>query len=122
MAYEIHIRRLDGDRDRVPIPLEAWLAAIKAVPNVRLADGDAIAQNPATSEVIRIRDFGGTAEVFDPERQTWDRTFRWSARGYASFRAPQGFEHLDHPMRKIARDVAQAVGAVVIGDEGEIYP
>jgi hypothetical protein len=122
MAYEIHIRQLDGEQGRVPIPVEAWLAAINANPSVRLASGDAIAQNPVTSEVIRIRDFGGTAEVFDPERQTWDRTFHWNARGYASFRAPLGFANLDHPMRLIARDLAQAVGAVVIGDDGEIYP
>ncbi|MEQ1697457.1 MAG: hypothetical protein ABL901_16615 [Hyphomicrobiaceae bacterium] len=122
MAYEIHIRRLDGERGRLPIPLEAWLAAVQAVPNVRLASGDAVAQNTATSEVIRIRDVGGNVEVIDPARQTWDRALRWSAGGYASFRAPQGFENSDHPMRIVARELAEAVGAVVVGDEGETYP
>ena len=122
MAYEIHIRRLDRDGNRVPIALDAWLAAIKAVPIVRLASGDTIAQNPATSEVIRVRASGGDAEVFNPERQTWERAIRWSAGGFASFRPPQGFESPDHAMRKTARDLARMLGAAVVGDEGETYP
>ena len=121
MAYEIHIRRLDAEGNSLPISLDEWHAAIDAVASVRRASGDTIIQNPTTGEVIGIRNSGGDAEVFDQMQQSWNRSLYWTRAGEISFRAPDGFDEPNHHLRKVVHDLAHALGAITMGDDGETY-
>jgi len=123
MAYDLHIERRgdDPDSEAIPIPLEEWCAAVAAIEGVRLFTADAHTfTNPATGEVIRIGKREGDAEVFFPETGAWHAVFGW--RGDSAVFAAR-FEPGDaaHPVWNAAVALARYLGAVIRGDDGEVY-
>ena len=119
MAYEIHITRRAPDA--LPIALSEWCAAVQQTPGVRMANGDYEIANPKTGETIRLRNAGGDAEVFFSVEGNWLRVFRWSPPGDVSFSAPRDFDLPSCGIRCLAAELARALGASLIGDEGEVY-
>src|SRR3954469_24640377 len=116
MANEIHIER----RDRVPISLDEWRAAVERTEGVRMADGDNVIVNLKTKETIRIRNLGGDAEAYFPAASAWERVFYWRSSGRMSFNAPRDFDAPDCVTRNVARALARELGAVLAGNEGEL--
>jgi hypothetical protein len=121
MAYEIHIARRSSDGQVLPITLSEWCAAVEQTPDVRMTDRDYEVINPNTGKVIRLRNAGGDAEAFFPQKGDWLRVFSWSPSGRVSFRAPRDFHHPNSSTRRLAVELARALGASLVGDEGEIY-
>ena len=121
MAYSIHIVRHDIVGQREPIKIGEWVEAVSALESVRLASGDVTAVNPMTGENIVIRSDGADAELYDEQHNAWLPVFRWSKHGSISFNAPPDFDEVTSKVRVVANEMARDLGAVVIGDEGEIY-
>ena len=86
-----------------------------------MAEGDYEITNPKTGEIIRLRNAGGDAEAFFPAKSEWLRVFYWSPSGRISFRAPRDFDLPTSIIRRLAAELAHALGASLIGDEGEVY-
>jgi hypothetical protein len=121
MTYEIHIARRTPDGQILPIALSEWRTAVQQTQNVRIAEGDFEISNPKTDEIITLRNAGGDAEVFFSAKAEWLRVFRCSPSGRISFRAPRDFDLPTSDIRRLAAKLARALGASLIGDEGEIY-
>ena len=121
MAYEIHIERRDGAGNRCRITLEDWQAAVTAETGVRLVAGDTQATNPATGEVVTIKNNGGDVAILDASTGNWQRTLYWRKRGRVSFRQTDDFAEATSPVRSAVLRLARRLGATVVGDEGEIY-
>ena len=122
MAYEIHIRRnVDRDEDGPAITLAEWIEAVNSVDGVRLADGHYLITVPDTGQVLRFPNNGGDTEVLFPPDNGWRRVFRWHG-GKVTFVAPKDFDDASTLLRLVARALAQALQASVVGDEGEPYP
>ena len=122
MAYAIHITRRAPDGEIVPIALSEWSAVVQQTAGVRLAEGgDFETANPKTGEVIRLHNTGGDAEVFFPAKASWQRVFRWSPSGRVWFNAPRDFDTPTSEIRRLAAELARALGASLVGDEGETY-
>ena len=121
MAYEIHIARRAPEGQILPIALSEWRAVVQQTQNVRMAEGDLEITNPKTAEIIRLRNAGGDAEAFFPAKAKWLRMFRWSPSGRISFRAPPDFYLPNSGIRRLVAELAHALGASLVGDEGEIY-
>ncbi len=119
MAYAIHIERRP-EAGASSISLAEWEAVVERTEGVRLADGDAEAVNPRTGEVVRILNHGGDAEAFHPGDGSWRRIFYWNETR-VSFRAPDDFLARECVARSLARELARALDARLVGDEGEIY-
>lgn len=116
MGYELHITRKTEwhDEGGTPITLEEWIAYVRSDPEMRL-DGFAEA---TTSE-------GAVLRVEDPSLAVW---VAYSADGVGGNHA--WMQHVDgnvsakSPDRQIVAKmwrIAQALGARVVGDEGEEY-
>jgi len=123
MAYDLHIERTgdNPDSDPTPIPLADWSAAVAATEGVRLFAAQAhTITNPKTGELISIPTREGDAEVFFPDSGQWHSVFRW--RGDSAVFARR-FDPGDasHPVLAAAVALASRLGAVIRGDEGEIY-
>ena len=123
MAYDLHIERIgDGpDSDATPIPLADWSAAVAATEGVRLfAAPSHTITNPKTGEVISIPAREGDTEVLFADSGQWHAVFRW--RGDSAVFAGR-FDPGDasHPVWAAAVALASRLGAVIRGDEGEIY-
>jgi hypothetical protein len=122
LAYELHIERPGRE-----ISLEEWRGAVARTPGVRLAEGDVVGVNPSTTEEIRVRGSVGDVEVLFNRggllgfgaREEWVRVFRF-VRGRASFKPGDTTSQSD-PVRKSAVQLARALGAIIVGDEGEEY-
>jgi hypothetical protein len=123
MAYELHIKRRDGD-----ISLDEWCSAVRNTDGVRLKNQDAVAVNPATGEEIRVPSAQGDAEVLREsggflgvdQKQEWARAFRFS-HGRASFRASDAVKSSTDSVHRAAARLAATLSASIIGDEGESY-
>jgi len=85
-----------------------------------MAEGDFERANPRTGEIIKVRNTGGDAEVCF-ETNKWLRVFRRSPSSRISFKVPRDFDLPASGIRRLARELAHALGASVIGDQGEIY-
>jgi hypothetical protein len=123
MAYELHIERLplNDEGEATPIPLEDWKAALSATEGVRLCPpGANTITNPKTGEVISIPRRDGDAEVYFPDEQTWRPVFRWFE-GAASVNARFDPGDASHPVWVAAVALATQLGAVIRGDDGEVY-
>lgn len=120
MAYEIHITRNAPLLEDGPgITLKEWIAAVMEADSVRLADGDYLVTLPETGQVFRFHNTGGDTEVFFADG-AWRRVFRWHE-GRVSFVSPRDFDDAGSHIRSIARALAIALRAHLVGDEGEIY-
>jgi hypothetical protein len=121
MAYDLHIeRRSAKTEDSEPILIEEWLAAIEATQGVRVFTGAKhTVANPNTGDVISSRARPGDAEVRCGAE--WKQVFSWFE-GSAKFRA-RGVALGDpsDPIWAAAAALANRVGAVICGDEGECY-
>jgi len=120
MGYNIHIRRHNTGVPDSPIALSDWRVAVECTDGVRMAEEDYQIANPKTGELIRIRNRGGDAEILFPDEGAWRRVFWWFE-GRISFGAPRDFELPTCFIRRAATDLARALGARLIGDDGEIY-
>jgi hypothetical protein len=117
MAYYLHIERTD---DR-PITLSEWRSAVEATPGVRLFAAEAhTGMNPKTGEVLSIRANEGDAEVLFPDSSEWGSGFRWYDDS-AIFAPRFDTTETEHPVWKVAVELATRLGAVIRGDEGEVY-
>lgn len=122
MAYEIHItRNVDWDEDGAVITLAEWADVVNRLDGVRLAVGDYLITVPNTGQVLKFPNNGGDTEVLFPGDTGWRRAFRWHD-GRVSFVAPKDFDNASTHMRLVARALAEALQASVVGDEGEPYP
>ncbi|MEO1201446.1 MAG: hypothetical protein AAFX10_01980 [Pseudomonadota bacterium] len=123
MAYGLHIERQSGG-----VPLEEWLSALESVDDVRQRFTDTVAINPETGEEIRIARNDGDAEVLFREggflglgrREEWHLVFSFFNER-VSFKAAQDIESPRNPVRRVAAQLAAALNATVVGDEGETY-
>ena len=123
MAYELHIERLplNDEGEATPIPLEDWKAAVLVTEGVRLgAPGANSITNPKTGEVIHIPMQDGDLEVYFPEEQAWHPVVRWFA-GAAHVNAKFDLGDTSDPVWAALVALAAKLGAVIRGDEGEIY-
>lgn len=123
MAYSLHIERQKPNNDSRPAPisLEEWQAAVSATEGVRLfAAQTHTITNPKTGEVISIPRRDGDVEVFFPDIGEWRSVFRWRGES-AVFDARFPLGDKSHPVWLSAVTLASRLGAVIRGDEGEIY-
>lgn len=117
MAYGLHLER-PGEN---PIGMSEWRAAIEATEGVRLfAAATHDITNPNTGEVISFKAREGDAEVFFSDTSQWHSVFRWRGES-AVFAARFSPTQTSHPVWRAAVALATRLGAVVRGDEGEIY-
>jgi hypothetical protein len=116
MSYDLHIERASHQ----PIALSEWRAAVESIAGVRMFAASAhTITNPATGEVISAETCNGDAEVLFPEGE-WHCAFRWRGKS-AAFAARFVPTETSHPVWKAAVALATGLGAVIRGDEGEIY-
>jgi hypothetical protein len=123
MAYQLHIERLplNDEGEPTPILLEEWKSALAATPGVRLcAQGADTTSNPKTGEVISIPRRDGDAEVYFSADGAWRSVFRWFE-GAAHLNARFEPGDSSHPVWVAAVALAGRLGAVVRGDNGEVY-
>lgn len=124
MAYELHIERAGKD-----ISQEEWESAVRYTEGMRFSSGDAVAVNPTTGEEIRI--LAGPNEDADVlfetrgflgfgRKKEWIRVFRLS-NGRISFKGTPSVESPKDPVHRAAVLLASALGASIVGDEGETY-
>jgi hypothetical protein len=117
MAYDLHIER-EGEQ---PIALSEWRAAIESTDGIRLFAAAAHTHtNPKTGEVISIPAREGDTEVFFPDTGEWHSVFRWRGSSGA-FTARFDPTETSHPVWRAAVALATRLGAVIRGDEGELY-
>jgi hypothetical protein len=117
MAYDLHIERADES----PIALSEWRAAVAATEGVRLfAAATQTITNPKTGEVVNIGAREGDTEVLFPGTGEWHSVFRWRGKS-AAFTARFDPTETSHPAWRAAVALATHLGAVIRGDEGEVY-
>lgn len=123
MSYSLYIERASSD-----ISLEEWLTAAAGIANLRQRGKAYTAANAGTGESIELASSPGDLEIAAPQsfvtrmfgrRADWEPAFFFSG-GRASFR-PQEIDSPHDPLRKAAAKLAQALGASIVGDEGEQY-
>jgi hypothetical protein len=114
MAYELHIERKSHE-----LTIAEWKTAVIQLDGVRLANNDSSAVNPSTGEVISIANHAGAVEIL-LESEQWVTCFHF-VRGQASFRATVNIESASDPVHIAATKLAAALGAEIVGDEGETY-
>ena len=122
MPYRLHICRPIGDLDEdlTAIPLEEWRAAVAVTEGVRLFGGRAHVAEAPTGQIIKVSANEGDAEVFFPSDDRWYPVFTWFE-GSASFAARLDPADASNPVWAVAASLATRLGAVIRGDEGELY-
>jgi len=116
MAYDLHIERINEN----PILLSEWRTAVEATKGVRLSGATHTITNPKTGQVISIAGREGDTDVFFPDPNEWRYVFRWGGES-AAFAARFSPTETSHPVWQAAVALAKQLGAVIRGDEGEIY-
>ncbi len=115
MGYDFHIRR----RREELISEDDWRKAVEETRGVRLAPSEIVEEkNPHTGERITYKGSSLDAEVWDADEEKWVRTFRFRE-GKADFRGVEWYTN--NPVARAARRLSKALGAKVVGDEGETY-
>jgi hypothetical protein len=101
--------------------LSEWQAAVSVAEGVRLFNAPAhTITNSKTGEVISVPVRDGDAEVFFPTENKWYSVFTWFE-GSASFAGRFEPGDKSHPVWVAAISLAARLGAVIRGDDGEIY-
>ena len=113
MGYEITITR------DPPLTLAGWRAAILSIEGARIDSSGASVTNPSTSEAITMKGRDGDAKIRVDGYGEW--IFMWRSDGEVVFSASDGFENPKDPVRLLARKLSVALGASMIGEEGEEY-
>ncbi len=122
MAYMIRItRNAQGDEDGPIITLAEWIDTVNSIAHVRLADGDYSVTLPETGQTFTLRNNGGDAELFFPQANTWRRVFRWDEEDVSFVGTDEFANDAACQLRSIARQLAEALQASIIGDDGEPY-
>lgn len=121
MAYDLHMEKNNGQ----PISEAEWDVAVLSTPDVRKSTGAVTAVNPGTGERIEIQMQPGSVEVcIRPAAGLeceWQPAFRYS-RGRVSFAATDALmQDPQDPVRRAAITLSTAIGARIVGDEGEVY-
>ncbi len=114
MAYELHIERKLRE-----LTIAEWKAAVIQLDGIRLANTNSSAANPSTGEVISISNHASAAEILLDSGQ-WVTFFHF-VRSQISFRATANIESASDLAHIAAAKLAAALGAEIVGDEGEIY-
>lgn len=123
MAYMIRItRNTEGEADGTTITLAEWIDAVNRIAHVRLAEGDYSVTLPETGQVFTLRNTGGDAELYFPQANAWRRVFRWDEDDISFVGTEEFASDAACQLRLIARQLAEALEASVVGDEGEVYP
>ncbi len=113
MGYEIHIKR------DPPLTLDEWNSAVLCTEGVRLDPSGTSAVNPLTGDRVFVQGTEGNARI--KIGSDWWSCFRWSHKGYVSFRPSETFFDPDDVVRQIAKSLAIRLGAQLTGDDGELY-
>lgn len=113
MAYELRIER------DPPIEEEEWQSAVRSHPWLRCGRADSVTANPVTGERIAVPGSKSDAQI--EVAGTWLTVFHWR-HGRVTFNA-RTVDVTDASDRgaRAAFELANALGAVIRGDEGEIY-
>ena len=111
MSYDLYIER------EPPFTLDEWRRAVEAQSLLRYGPTHSTATNPTTGEVIMVRGAEGDASI--ELDGVWVNLFRWR-RGRVAFSA-HVTERENTPASKVAFALAQALNAVIRGEEGETY-
>ncbi len=123
MAYSLHI-----ERDPQGITLDEWIEVVSKQDGVKLAEGNVEAKNPKTGEIISIPGCPGDVSVLFQakgllgfgRKDEWHICIRF-VRDKASFNATPELESPKNPLRIAVSGLAAALGAKIVGDEGEVY-
>jgi hypothetical protein len=113
MAYTIRITRA------TPIAMAEWKAVVSSRDDVRLQERPTTIRNPQTGEGIKLGRAEGDVEVRVGDG--WQACFLWRDRGEVTFAAPPDFDDVDSAVRMTARELARALAAHLVGEEGEEY-
>jgi len=98
MSYALHIERTS------PIPLEEWLRAASKITSLRTRSGR------SGSAALP-----GDLEIIDPDGR-WKAAFH-----FADGRGTFPVHACDESIRAAATHLASALGAAIVGDDGERY-
>jgi len=112
MGYDIHIRR------DPQLMLSEWKSAVEATESVRLDSSVASITNPITKTVVSVPGADGDAQI-DMDGH-WTLVFCWR-HGEVVFRPCGDFDDPKGMVRRIAKNLAEHLGAQIIGDGGELY-
>lgn len=112
-GYHLHIEREPS------ISLNEWREVVGEHELVRVSNKDVVGINPITKEEIRIKTPVGSAEAYFPESKEWITVFTFGSTIY--FNATNEWEHKASYIRTVVFQLANALSAKVIGDEGEEY-
>jgi len=122
MAYMIRItRNTEGEADGATITLAEWIDAVNRIAHVRLAEGDYSVTLPETGQVFTLRNTGGDTDLYFPHIDAWRRIFRWDEEDVSFVGTEEFANDPDCQLRLIARQLAEALQASIVGDEGELY-
>jgi hypothetical protein len=113
MAYSLHIV-IDDDE----IDITDWADAVADIDGVKIDASDSTAVNPGTGEEISIASSEGDVSVLMGSE--WVKCI-YFCDGRATFNAVVDIESSNNPVHIAASRISGALGAKIIGDEGEVY-
>ena len=123
MAYALHI-----ERNPQGFTLDEWIEVVSKQDGVKLAEGGVEAKNPKTGETTSIPGRPGDVSVLFQAKGIlgFGRKAEWRtcihfSRNKASFNATAELESPHNPLRVATSRLAAALGAKIVGDEGEVY-
>jgi hypothetical protein len=113
MSYTIRFRR------EPPITLPEWKTAVEAMPCVRLDSSGSSAEDPKTGARVFVPGADGDTKItIDGE---WYTCFLWSESGAPYFKYTSDFGDTNSQMRRIANELAQKLGARLVGEGDKEY-
>jgi hypothetical protein len=112
MSYTLFIQRFDaeGNPSEDGITLEEWLAVANTTQSIRITGKKDLYGNGSKYD----------AELYNSGSQEWVRIFAWNI---DQIRIPEdgGFGDSSFPVKEKMLELANKLGAKVVGEGGEIY-